>query len=1012
MAEPPPFVGRANELNALVQALRDRTVVVVRGAMGAGKTRLAHHLAAHGLAADGGGPVASRSLAIAHVRCERGDRGVAIRARAERAMDLVPGDLAEALHREPRLLVIDDLHHLAEDDAARLLADLTPAGLDEPRGRLLLLTADMPPMRRDAHPFVMELAGLDETAARDLWHHLEATYGPTRHSACDLALTRTRGLPLALRREYARAAIGDDAWNVAALPAPARQAIEAVAVLRQPAAPAMVAALAPDIAAEAALIDLVSRQLIDPTRSGCFRIHDAVRDQVLTAMDDACRRRLERAAAALLSTARARSWEAGDDSALGPLDPVDRMREEARHLIAAGDLAEAAQRLAAHGRAMARRGGSGEVLGLIEILQEHGEGQGATALQPILNALGADIAVRQGRVARAVELGASADPVTRATLCFRAGDAEGARHSLDALTRAEDPELRCHAAAALVELELARGDVDAAERVAVSAFERDRAVVRERTRAVLHLALAAVEEHAGRLDAARAALTRAASSGRLGPELTALVEARQAMCLAREGRLAEAEAALAEAECAAREVDAALVADEVRLCRSLVAVHRGELQQASETLRALLVARRQRGDEIGALRAELELGRVLLRRGKILRAAEIAAACRASALRRGLRGLVLAAELIDAAIDAAEMRLDRARDRLQAIADDRAADAELRAEAAQLLGVVRAQAAARHTSDAALAPTEIAGMRDELAAMLARAHLALACGDSSAALDGAREVAVRAERAGRRAEVADALALVARLALGRGDRRGAAAAAARAESEARAAGLDGARAGALLVLAALAQELGNTAEAAAHARAAMELAEAAGLSIERLVAAEAASAITGQGNPRAASATMTPAAIETAARMTADLGLAAARPYCMVSAGGQQTHVADADPERLRMPERSLAIDGVREVILRDGAQIADLRRRSLLKRLLFLFARAPGRTFSKEEIVEQVWHLEYHPLRHDAALFTNIMRVRRLLGEDGADLVRVSDDGYRFIAPGDYLYIEAAAAG
>ena len=119
--------------------------------------------------------------------------------------------------------------------------------------------------------------------------------------------------------------------------------------------------------------------------------------------------------------------------------------------------------------------------------------------------------------------------------------------------------------------------------------------------------------------------------------------------------------------------------------------------------------------------------------------------------------------------------------------------------------------------------------------------------------------------------------------------------------------------------------------------------------------------------------------------------------------------MADASPERLRMAERDLVVDGVRECIVRSGKSVADLRRRSLLKRLLFLFAAAPGRVFSKEEIVQTVWTVEYHPLRHDAALFTNIMRIRRLLGRDGAELIRVSEEGYRFTPARDFIFVEPA---
>ena len=58
------------------------------------------------------------------------------------------------------------------------------------------------------------------------------------------------------------------------------------------------------------------------------------------------------------------------------------------------------------------------------------------------------------------------------------------------------------------------------------------------------------------------------------------------------------------------------------------------------------------------------------------------------------------------------------------------------------------------------------------------------------------------------------------------------------------------------------------------------------------------------------------------------------------------------------------------------------------------------------EAIVQAVWNVEYHPLRHDAALFTNIMRIRRLLGEDGSEIIRVTEDGYRFVPPRDFLFV------
>jgi hypothetical protein len=293
----------------------------------------------------------------------------------------------------------------------------------------------------------------------------------------------------------------------------------------------------------------------------------------------------------------------------------------------------------------------------------------------------------------------------------------------------------------------------------------------------------------------------------------------------------------------------------------------------------------------------------------------------------------------------------------------------------------------------------------------------LAAADPGTALLLARQNAGRAERAGRSADMAEALALVARLQMARGERAAAGAAAERALHESRQLGLSRIAVDSLLVLASLARQASDGALATSYIEEAVTLATQAGLPVQRLAAGHALAAITsGNGVPLfppangGVLATMSEAAVEAAAQMLADLGLTAARPYRVVGASGEESLLVDASPEFLRLEERELAVDGVREVIVRGGKPVADLRRRSLLKRLLFMFAASPGKVFSKEEIVQKVWDVEYHPLRHDAALFTNIMRIRRLLGKDGADLIRVSEDGYRFCAPRDFIFVEALA--
>jgi hypothetical protein len=1011
MAEPPPFVGRITELATLRDQLAVAPLVVVHGAVGSGKTRLVRHLGA------------TLPAQVAYVRCQPGDRGVALRSRCERALRCLPGGLAQALASEVRVLIVDDVHHLRDDDAAMTLPSLIPG--PTALGRVILITRDALPLPVTVAAGELGVTGLDEAAARELWAHLEDAYGPTPHATVDAALVRTRGTPLALRREYARAAFGPDAWTSAALPDPVRQALEALAVLRVPAAPAAVAALCPEIDVEASLLELVGRQLIDPIDDGRFAVHDVVHDEVMAALAIDDRLTFERRAALVVAgTGRGwlpaapagggqrPAWDAGDDGALGDLDPVDRLREVVLHQLAAGDVVAAVSQLTSQRDVASRRGAAGEIESLVLAI-----GPGA---DPSLRAMQIELAARGGRAAEAAELligRQGVSPVLAAELALAAGDAAGATRLLAHAAESASAEERTRAVAAQVELEILRGIPSRAAELAAAAFERDGADLDDTSRARLHMAMARVDAYEGRVSSARAALARAQGAFRAGRsagiaaiELSAQIDARRALCLAREGRLGEARQALDSAEAAAREIDAVVIADEVRACRAQVAVRRGDTESAVVILRDQVAARRGRGDELGALGAEIELAEVLVRRGDAVLAAEAAQAALGSAHRKKLGHLAARAELVLATIDLLEMRVDAARVAFERLSQTAALDAPRRATAQVL--AAEARAAAGHRTGAVDIARNAGGeeVRDDIDRELAAAHAALAGADVAVALDAARTVAARAERAGRAAELAEALVIVGRLELARGERAAAKAAASRAAREAATAGLVRPRCQALLALAALARDDGELTAAAAYARDAADLAVASGLPVERLAATAALDAIAG-GEARAdasngSAATMAPAAIEAATRLLADLGLTAIRPFRVIGAEGTTSDVADADPDILRLPARSLAVDGVREVIWRRGVELADLRRRSLLKRLLFLFAGAPGKVFSKEDIVQQVWNVDYHPLRHDAALFTNIMRIRRLLGEDGAEIIRVTEDGYRFMPPKDFVFV------
>ncbi|MCP4448429.1 MAG: hypothetical protein GY811_24265 [Myxococcales bacterium] len=989
-------MGRIRELSELFEALTGSPLLVVNGAVGSGKTRLAGELAKQvegSLLGDG-------TLQVTRVACAPGDLGIAVVARCERAMDRMPGSLDSVLHNEPHLVIVDDVHHLPPMDVVRLVASVA----DRPgAGRLLLLTRDILPIPRgDARQFSLTLEGLEEGSARDLWFHLEETYGPTRQEAFAAAIGKTRGMPLAMRREYARSRYGADAWELEELSAEARAALEAICVVNLAAAPAAIAAVMDRDSPESALIDLVSRQLIDPLESGRFGVHDVVRDQVLAAIAPSLRATLElRAIAVLRGLGRGNgperpAWNAGDDGAIALMDPVERSREIVVHLIAAGEHDAAGDALIECARGALARGAGGEVLAQIEKLRSLGVASNGLAR------VEAQIAIRHGRFADALELSEVLDRRTLAFLQFRTGQIATARTMLDAVL-AEDSESSANdmaqAAATMAELEIACGNINAAEACLSRAFE-ERGQLSGAARAVLHLAFAQLESHRGNPSGARAALSRAANGADDG-EMAARVEVSRVRNLIDELRYREARELRVQAELSVCEVDCVPLRDELSRCVALVESSVGNARDAGAILREIVAAARQRGDEIGALRADIELARGLVAIGELSNAAELTDAVASTAGRYGLRSLVAQAELVNAHIGLVELRIEHVAEFIGTIDVDVLPYEDL------------SRLAAIHREINAWSGVET---KEEAQSDLEIARLALARNDAAGALSAARRSAVQAERLGYGRILSLSLAMVARLELSRGQRKAAGEAAARAARAAQASACTEAQIQALLVLSALARDQSNVRDAATYARDARGLASEAVSPMLLLVAVRALEVIAEDGNDfgesrlNASTATASRWARAASDSMLSDLGFSSARPYRCVSATGSESFVASASAGLLGMGERSLSVDAVRQLIVRRGETTADLRRRSLLKRLLFLFAGHPGTIFSKEEIVEKVWQVEYHPLRHDAALFTNIMRIRRLLGDDANELISVSEEGYAMVPPADYLYVEETA--
>lgn len=65
------------------------------------------------------------------------------------------------------------------------------------------------------------------------------------------------------------------------------------------------------------------------------------------------------------------------------------------------------------------------------------------------------------------------------------------------------------------------------------------------------------------------------------------------------------------------------------------------------------------------------------------------------------------------------------------------------------------------------------------------------------------------------------------------------------------------------------------------------------------------------------------------------------------------------------------------------GRGAIDFKNQFLLLDLLKIMMAEPGRTFSKEEIVDKIWHESYDPSIHDNKIYVTIKRLRQILEPD-----------------------------
>jgi tetratricopeptide (TPR) repeat protein len=90
---------------------------------------------------------------------------------------------------------------------------------------------------------------------------------------------------------------------------------------------------------------------------------------------------------------------------------------------------------------------------------------------------------------------------------------------------------------------------------------------------------------------------------------------------------------------------------------------------------------------------------------------------------------------------------------------------------------------------------------------------------------------------------------------------------------------------------------------------------------------------------------------------------------------------------------------------LRVGRKVVSLKRRLVLRKLLYALAALPSRALSKEDLSELVWESAYNPLVHDNSLFVSVKRLRTLLAGSGVDIESV-EQGYLLRVPERFAYV------
>lgn len=976
------FVGRKLELERALELIERETLFLVYGVGGLGKTELVYKLVEE-MARRAPWRDAERVL----VEVRPGDRVPHVLARLSARLGVEPmaddlTALAGALDAAPRVVFLDDVHHLDPAAVGGALAHLSRyvrASRIIAASRVeLALPADAPA------PVVTRLAPLDEAAAGEMVALLARRLGVELRDP-EVVVRRGRGSPFFLQRELAtlhQPVAGDDALlqPLRALRPASRALLLLPALARRRLAAADLARLDGD----GALPELAQQLLVDVDRELVI-VHDLVRDALVELVDDGELRDARRRLAELY---RARDRE-------------EDVVEVVHQLVAAGDARDAWAAARDGYRRVAAVGLDHLWLDDLAAVRDALPDEAVSC-----ELMRARILVRGSQIdeASAVLARVAVDAGVRQSyrylflageVALRSGEPEVAEELFgQARAAAATAQERFLAGLQLAEIASLRGDGDQARRVLAAArAELGELQPRNRARWDWQWTLSFALQDRQAECAAAAAAGAAALVGEGRDDLAARLAMLEAAARVEIDDIERGQELVADVLAIAAR-SGALRERVARLYEGVVSFGAGDMRGACDALAGALDYLEAHGDAAFACIAGHYLAQALLARGELARAGAVAARNAERASQAGLDSLGVR------------------------IASDRAA----------VLLALGDAAAARELAEWALRQS-VTAPRAQMLAHCAAARAAAQLGDAAAcraALQAARSFARGDDAPARERELALESA---ELALMIDDAGGGLAAAEWARDEYARCGRPHAEARACLAVAAARAARGGDGDrvlagaALERARVLIESGEyrplvARAALIEASLAPAAArpellarvlGALAGGARDveaRALLAALQPGVDVPPGVMAwlAALGLVEAGRHRVADRAGRRT-VTEAELERARAKE--LVVDLPRGVICAGGARA--VKGRPMTCKLLAALIEAQPATVTAEHLYLVVWGaVEYHPLRHRNTVYVAINRLRRTLRDlfPDRDLLETVPDGWQLAADLDAIAI------